>query len=337
MAIQILSREKKSKKVDFSQFLNGVPARDYVFQSAPYEQQIREAAQLLERADAVLIGAGAGLSTAAGLNYGGKRFTDNFREFIEKYGSAYMTDMYSAGFYPFPSEEAKWGYWSKHAWLNRVEPSAMPLYQTVYELVKEKPHFVLTTNVDHQFWKAGFADENIFATQGDYGEIQCARGCHDKVYDGTGLFHRMNLARKDCLVPTELVPRCPVCGGKMAMHLRCDQYFVEDERWNEAAVRYGAFLKEHKADKVVLLELGVGFNTPTIIRFPFEQMVRENRDWALIRLNLDEAVVPESFGSRAVGINDDIARSLEDIRREAGGVEEKEGLSIEKAREKDEE
>ena len=337
MAIQILSREKKSKKVDFSQFLNGVPARDYVFQSAPYEQQIREAAQLLERAEAVLIGAGAGLSTAAGLNYGGKRFTDNFREFIEKYGSAYMTDMYSAGFYPFPSEEAKWGYWSKHAWLNRVEPPAMPLYQTVFELVKEKPHFVLTTNVDHQFWKAGFADENIFATQGDYGEIQCARGCHDKVYDGTGLFHRMNLARKDCLVPTELVPRCPVCGGKMAMHLRCDQYFVEDEHWNEAAARYGAFLKEHKTDKVVLLELGVGFNTPTIIRFPFEQMVRENRDWALIRLNLDEAVVPESFGSRAVGINDDIARSLEDIRREAGGVEEKEGLSIEKAGEKDEE
>lgn len=337
MAIQILSRETKSKKVDFSQFLNGVPARDYVFQSAPYEQQIREAAQLLERADAVLIGAGAGLSTAAGLNYGGKRFTDNFREFIEKYGSAYMTDMYSAGFYPFPSEEAKWGYWSKHAWLNRVEPPAMPLYQTVFELVKEKPHFVLTTNVDHQFWKAGFADENIFATQGDYGEIQCARGCHDKVYDGTGLFHRMNLARKDCLVPTELVPRCPVCGGKMAMHLRCDQYFVEDEHWNEAAARYGAFLKEHKTDKVVLLELGVGFNTPTIIRFPFEQMVRENRDWALIRLNLDEAVVPESFGSRAVGINDDIARSLEDIRREAGGVEEKEGLSIEKAGEKDEE
>ena len=303
MAIQILSREKKSKKVDFSQFLNGVPARDYVFQSAPYEQQIREAAQLLERADAVLIGAGAGLSTAAGLNYGGKRFTDNFREFIEKYGSAYMTDMYSAGFYPFPSEEAKWGYWSKHAWLNRVEPPAMPLYQ------------------------------NIFATQGDYGEIQCARGCHDKVYDGTGLFHRMNLARKDCLVPTELVPRCPVCGGKMAMHLRCDQYFVEDEHWNEAAARYGAFLKEHKTDKVVLLELGVGFNTPTIIRFPFEQMVRENRDWALIRLNLDEAVVPESFGSRAVGINDDIARSLEDIRREAGA----ENLSIEKAGEKDEE
>ena len=155
MAIQILSREKKSKKVDFSQFLNGVPARDYVFQSAPYEQQIREAAQLLERAEAVLIGAGAGLSTAAGLNYGGKRFTDNFREFIEKYGSAYMTDMYSAGFYPFPSEEAKWGYWSKHAWLNRVEPPAMPLYQTVFELVKEKPHFVLTTNVDHQFWKQG--------------------------------------------------------------------------------------------------------------------------------------------------------------------------------------
>ena len=314
MAIQILSREKKSKKVDFSQFLNGVPARDYVFQSAPYEQQIREAAQLLERAEAVLIGAGAGLSTAAGLNYGGKRFTDNFREFIEKYGSAYMTDMYSAGFYPFPSEEAKWGYWSKHAWLNRVEPKGLPLYRTVYELVKEKPHFVLTTNVDHQFWKAGFVDEDIFATQGDYGEIQCSRGCHDRVYDGTALFYRMNLERKDCLVPTELVPRCPVCGGRMAMHLRCDPYFVEDERWNEAAARYEAFLKGHRRERVLLLELGVGFNTPAIIRFPFEQMMRENKDWTLVRLNLDEAAVPESFGKRAIGIGADIARGIEDIQ-----------------------
>ena len=318
MAMQLLSREKKNRKVDFAQFLSGVPAGDYVFQDMPYRQQTEEAARLLNQADAVLIGAGAGLSTAAGLNYGGKRFTDNFGEFIEKYGSAYMTDMYSAGFYPFPSEEAKWGYWSKHAWLNRVEPKALPLYQTVYELVKHKPHFVLTTNVDHQFWKAGFADGDIFATQGDYGEIQCARGCHDRVYDGIGLFHQMNLARKDCLIPAELVPRCPVCGGKMAMHLRCDSYFVEDEHWNEAAARYGAFLKEHKEDRVLLLELGVGFNTPTIIRFPFEQMVRANGDWTLVRLNLDEAVVPKSFGKRAVGINEDIARSLEDIRREAG-------------------
>lgn len=302
-----------TKKMDFRTFLNGIPADDYVFQNTPYEEQIGQAAEMFEQAEAVIVGAGAGLSTAAGLAYGGKRFTDNFGEFIEKYGSMYMKDMYSAGFYPFPTEEAKWGYWSKHVWLNRIVPDALPLYQALYRLVKEKPHFVLTTNVDHQFWKAGFSDENIFATQGDYGRIQCKKGCHPKTYDAIDMFRQMNQARKDCLVPSCMVPKCPVCGGDMTMYLRCDSYFVEDEHWNQAAARYASFLKAHKRDKVVLLELGVGFNTPTIIRFPFEQMIRSHANWSLIRFNMEEAIVPESFGKRAVGINKDIAESMKDI------------------------
>lgn len=313
MAIRILGRKEKTGKVDFTQFLSGISAKDYVFQNTPYEEQISQAAGMISEADAVIIGAGAGLSAAAGLTYGGKRFTDNFGEFIEKYGSRYMSDMYSAGFYPFPTEEAKWGYWSKHVWLNRIEPDALPLYRAVHALVKEKPHFVLTTNVDHQFWKAGFLDENIFATQGDYGKIQCRKGCHQKTYDAIDMFTQMHQARKDCLIPSYMVPKCPVCGGDMAMHLRCDQYFVEDEHWNEAAGRYASFLKAHKKDKVALLELGVGFNTPTIIRFPFEQMMRDNENWFLVRLNLEEAILPESLGKRAVGINEDIAKSIEDI------------------------
>ena len=162
--------------------------------------------------------------------------------------------------------------------------------------------------------KRDFADEEIFATQGDYGEIQCARGCHDKVYDAVGLFLEMDQAREECMIPSSMVPKCPVCGGNMAMHLRCDQYFVEEEHWHETASRYADFLKEHRKEHVVLLELGVGFNTPTIIRFPFEKMVGENERWSLIRLNLDEAVVPDSFGGRAVGINEDIARSIQDIK-----------------------
>ncbi|MDE7478080.1 MAG: Sir2 silent information regulator family NAD-dependent deacetylase [Lachnospiraceae bacterium] len=301
------------RKVDFAQFLSGISAKDYVFCDTSYEEQVRDAAKLFCKADAIVIGAGAGLSAAAGLTYGGKRFTDNFGEFIEKYGSMYMRDMYSSGFYPFPTEEAKWGYWSKHAYLNRIEPEALALYQAVYKLVKEKPHFVLTTNVDYQFWKAGFSDENIFATQGDYGKIQCKKGCHPKTYDAVDLFVQMNQVRKDCLIPSHMVPKCPVCGGDMAMHLRSDQYFVEDEHWNEAAGRYVSFIEEHGQDRVVLLELGVGFNTPTIIRFPFEQMVRANENWSLIRLNMEESFVPESFGKRAVGIGEDIAKSLHDI------------------------
>lgn len=294
----------------FREFLSGIPARDYIFQEMPYEEQILEAARAIKEADYILIGGGAGLSAAAGLTYSGKRFADNFPEFIEKYG---MTDMYSAGFYPFPSEEARWGYWSKHVYVNRIEPEALPLYKTIYEMVKEKHYFVLTTNADHQFYKAGFGEENIFATQGDYGYIQCLRGCHNKVYDDTKIMNQMNQARKDCVIPSYMVPKCPVCGGPMTMNLRCDQYFVEDEAWHRAETNFGAFLSKCKNKRTVLLELGVGFNTPTIIRFPFEKLVREKENMTLIRLNLDEAVVPESFGERAIGINADVQKSIGDI------------------------
>lgn len=309
-------KKMKKQHVDWRDLLCTTPARDYIFQKDAYEEQIKNAAKQIHAADAVILGAGAGASTAAGIEYGGRRFKDNFAEFIEKYGSHYMTDMYAAGFYPFPSEEAKWGYWSKHAWMNRFDPPALPLYRELYEMVKEKEYFVLTTNVDHQFYKAGFAQERIFATQGDYGEIQCQRGCHPKVYDAKELFQRMNAARKDCLIPSEMVPKCPVCGGSMAMHLRCDHYFVEDEAWHEAADRYAEFLENNKKKRVVLLELGVGFNTPIIIRLPFEKMVRERASYSLIRLNKNEAVVPESLGGRAIGIGGDMALAIADIRRE---------------------
>ena len=226
-----------------------------------------------------------------------------------------MTDMYAAGFYPYPSEEAKWGYWSKHALMNRFDPPALPLYTELYDIVKSKEYFVLTTNVDYQFYKAGFDEKRIFATQGDYGKIQCQKACHQKTYDAEELFRKMDEARKDCMIPSELVPKCPVCGGNMAMNLRCDNYFVEDEAWHVAADRYADFLEQNKDKKVVLLELGVGFNTPIIIRFPFEKMVRENSSYSLILLNKDEAVVPESFGKRAIGIDGDMAEAITDIRR----------------------
>ncbi len=309
---------KKVRKshVDWRDFLCSVTANDYVFQKDSYEKQVESAVKLIKEADAVIIGAGAGASTAAGIEYGGKRFRENFHEFIMKYGGQYMTDMYAAGFYPFPSEEARWGYWSKHALLNGFEPTALPLYKELYDIIKDKEYFVLTTNVDHQFYKAGFDADRIFATQGDYGEIQCQRGCHPKVYEAEDLFQKMDAARKDCLIPSDLVPKCPVCGGNMAMHLRCDNYFVEDEAWHEAADRYADFLEQNEAKKVVFIELGVGFNTPIIIRLPFEKLVREHAAYSLIRLNIDEAVVPESFGKRAIGIGGDMACAIKDIWKE---------------------
>lgn len=300
----------REQKMTFQSFLNGIAARDYVFQKTPYEEQIISAAKAIHEADYILIGAGAGLSAAAGLTYGGKRFTENFPEFIEKYG---MTDMYSAGFYPFSSEEARWGYWSKHVYVNRIQPEALPLYKKLKEMVKDKKYFVLTTNADHQFYKAEFGEDKIFATQGDYGLIQCMRGCHQKTYDDIEMINQMHQARKDCMVPSYMVPKCPVCGGPMNMNLRCDQYFVEDAAWHEAERNFGTFLNECRNQKTVLLELGIGFNTPTIIRFPFEKLAHEKKNMILIRLNLDEAIVPESLGERAIGINADMEKSVSDI------------------------
>lgn len=294
----------------FQNFLNGVPARDYVFQNIPYEEQIQKAAKAVDKADYILIGAGAGLSSAAGLTYGGQRFQDLFPEFIQKYG---VTDMYSAGFYPFPSEEARWGYWSKHVYVNRIEPQALPLYQLLRKLVQQKNYFVLTTNVDHQFHKADFGEEKIFATQGDYGLMQCMHGCHAKTYDNIEMINQMQQAGKDCLVPSYMVPVCPVCGGPMTMNLRCDQFFVEDDAWHAAENQFGVFLDACQDARTVLLELGIGFNTPGIIRFPFEKLAGEKENITLLRLNLDEAMVPESLGERAIGINADMEQSLTDL------------------------
>ncbi|RGY97964.1 Sir2 silent information regulator family NAD-dependent deacetylase [Clostridium sp. AM58-1XD] len=270
-----------------------------------------------------MIGAGAGLSAAAGLVYGGKRFTGNFGDFIRKYGTVYMQDMYSAGFYPFPTEEERWAYWARHAYINRIEPDGLPVYRQLFELAGTRDYFVLTTNVDHQFWKAGFCDDHIFATQGDYGLIQCAKGCHQKTYDAVRLFEQMNEAERDCKIPSDMVPKCPVCGGPMEMNLRKDGYFVQDDHWNKAAERYGIFLEKYAEKNVVLLEAGVGFNTPAIIRFPFERMLYDNKKWSLIRLNRDEAAVPAHLGPRALGVQEDIAVSIQDIVSE---IKNKEAL-----------
>lgn len=309
---------EKRARTTFNSFLSGIPAEKYILQKTPYEEQISRAAKLVDEADYVLIGAGAGLSAAAGLTMGGRRFTENFKEFIEKYSGPYMTDMYSAGFYPYPSEEAKWGYWSKSSMINRILPGPLPLYKKVYELVKNKEYFVLTTNVDHQFYLSGFSKNSIFATQGDYGLIQCRKACHQKTYDAVSLFRRMDQARKNCVVPAGLVPKCPVCGGPMEMNLRCDQFFVEDENWHKSEEYFGMFLDKCLGGKTVLLELGAGFNTPVIIRYPFEKLLRERENMTLIRFNLNEAVVPEEAGNRAIGIDGDMEKSMSDLLREAG-------------------
>lgn len=310
-------------KITFQSFLNGMPTGDYIFQKDCYEKQIEKASKMIYEADYVFIGAGAGLSTAAGAQYGGKFFEDNFGDFQKKYGKGpYMQDMYSAGFYPYPDEESYWGYWSKQAMKAGIEADHTALHKKLLDMVSDKEIFVLSTNADGQFVKAGLSEDKIFCTQGDYFHIQCAKGCHQKIYDAVALFKQMDQARKECKIPSYLVPKCPVCGGRMNMNLRCDQYFVEDDNWHEAEKRFCNFLQKmiatsKEGKKALLLELGVGFNTPTIIRFPFENLMRENEHMKMIRLNLNEAVVPENLGDRIIGLNADIAQSICDILKES--------------------
>lgn len=305
----------KSNKISFESFLSGAPARDYVMQSTPYDEQILQAVNMIKDADYVLLGAGAGMSTAAGAQYGGKFFEEHFGEFQKIYGkNPYMQDMYSAGFYPFPDQESKWGLWSRLALTAGADLDVTPLHRTLLSAFEGKKLFLLSTNADHQFEKAGLSTEQIFATQGSYNLIQCKRGCHPKTYYAVERFREMDAARRNGRIPSEMVPKCPVCGGDMAMNLRVDDHFVEDAAWHEAEHRFGAFLSEAQDKKLVLMELGVGFNTPTIIRFPFEKLVREHENIRLIRLNVGNgAAVPASLGERAVGIDADMAKSITDI------------------------
>lgn len=306
--------KKSKRKITFESFLCGMPAKDYVYQNEDYDTQIKKAAKLLNDADYVLIGAGAGLSTAAGAKYGGRFFEENFSEFQEKYGKGrYMQDMYSAGFYPYPDEESYWGYWSKQAMLGGIELDVTPLHRTILDALADKNIFVLSTNADAQFVKAGLPEENIFCTQGDYFHIQCRKGCHNKTYNAVKMFKQMDQARKDCKVPSYMVPKCPVCGGAMDMNLRKDNYFVQDEEWYKAEQRFSDFLTEATDKKLVLLELGVGFNTPMIIKYPFHNLTKLNKSVNYICINLDEEPVPADISEHSLMITGDISAVLQDI------------------------
>lgn len=302
----------------FSKIWTEKSTRDYSEQTA----KIRTA---LEAADAVIIGAGAGMSASAGFSYTGERFRQYFHDFGEKYK---FHDMYSGGFYPFETLEEFWAYWSRYIYINRYMDAPKPVYERLYELVKEKDYFVITTNVDHCFQKAGFEKHRLFYTQGDYGLFQCSRPCHLDTYDNESVVREMVKAQGYEIgadgtlyvpdgsvlkmeVPAELVPHCPNCGEPMSMNLRADNTFIEDEGWHRAAERYSEFLRRHEGMKVLYLELGIGANTPVIIKYPFWRMTAENPDATYVCLNLDEAYAPENIRKRSICINGDIGEILQ--------------------------
>lgn len=244
--------------------------------------KVKRLRELLQKADAVIIGAGAGLSASAGFTYTGQRFEDNFSDFIRKYG---FRDMYSGGFYPFESLEEHWAYWSRYVFINRYMDCDNGTYKRLFELVKGKDYFVLTTNVDHQFQKAGFDKHRLFYTQGDYGLFQCSEPCHNATYDNEKAIRDMIARQRDMKIPTELIPHCPVCGKPMTMNLRADNTFVQNDGWYHASERYSDFLRRYEGVKVLFLELGVGMNTPSIIKFPFWRMTYDNPDAYYVSIN----------------------------------------------------
>ena len=270
-------------------------------------------AEKIKTADAVIVGAGAGMSTSAGLTYSGSRFEENFGDFIEKYG---FRDMYSGGFYPFDSLEEHWAYWSRYIYINRYDREVGKPYTELLQLLKDKNYFVLTTNVDHCFQDAGFDKQRLFYTQGDYGLWQCSKPCHNRTYDNEQAVKEMIGKQKDMRIPTELVPHCPVCGAPMSMNLRADDTFVEDEGWHRAAERYEDFLRRHRSMKTVYLELGVGGNTPGIIKYPFWRMTYHNPEAIYACINYGEAYAPDDIKERSFCIDEDIGRALEKINKQ---------------------
>ncbi len=263
--------------------------------------------QELEMADAVVIGAGSGLSTSAGFTYTGERFQRYFGDFIAEYG---FRDMYSGGFYPFATLEERWAYWSRYIYINRYLDASKPVYNVLLELVRHKDYFVLTTNVDHCFQKAGFDKSRLFYTQGDYGLWQCSKPCHQKTYDNEAVVKRMFLEQENRRVPRELIPHCPVCGAPMSMNLRENDTFVEDEGWHTAAQRYADFLYRHAGQRVLFLELGVGGNTPVIIKYPFWRMTYRNPAATYACINVSESCCPQEIQKRSICIDGDIGECL---------------------------
>lgn len=275
-----------------------------------YSEKIEKIKALIDDADAVIIGAGAGLSTAAGYTYSGERFKKYFYDFYKKYG---FDNMYYGGFYPYKTPEEKWAFWSRYIYINRYMPIPNDTYGKLFELVKDKDYFVLTTNVDHCFQRSGFDKKRLFYTQGDYGLFQCSEPCHNKTYDNEEIIRKMYDAEKNMKIPTELIPVCPVCGRPMTTNLRADDRFVQDEGWYAACGRYEDFIRRHEGLKTVYLELGVGYNTPVIIKYPFWKQTAQNENASYVCINLGEADAPPEIKNRSVCIDADIAKVINDL------------------------
>lgn len=275
-----------------------------------YSVQIDNLKKALDECDAVVIGAGAGLSAAAGFTYSGERFDKYFADFKQKYG---FDDMYYGGFYPYKTQEEFWAYWSRYIYINRYLDAPTDLYNKLYDLVSDKDYFVITTNVDHCFQKASFDKNRLFYTQGDYGLFQCSTPCCQETFDNEEIIKAMYEKQKDMKIPDNLIPVCPHCGKPLTTNLRCDNRFVQDDGWYKASERYSDFIRRHKGLKVLYLEIGVGYNTPVIIKYPFWQMTAQNPKAVYACINMNDSVCPAEIDDKSICISSEIKKVISDI------------------------
>ena len=299
-------------------------SRNMSFGTGTDEERIGRLNEEIKNADAIVIGAGAGLSTAAGLTYSGERFERYFFDFAKKYG---IRDIYSGGFYPFPDDETRWAWWARHIYYNRYIDAPKPVYGKLFDLIKDKDYFVVTTNVDHQFQRAGFDKKRLFYTQGDYGLFQSVNASLQKTYDNeewvmkamaaqgfvrdeNGVFQVPEDGGVAMQIPTDLIPKCPDDGSNVVMNLRADDSFVEDEGWHKASAAYSDFLRRHENLHVLYLELGVGANTPVIVKYPFWQMTLANEKAVYACINYGEEFCPGEIEKRSICIDGDIREVL---------------------------
>ena len=271
---------------------------------------IQKLKEEIENSEYILIGAGAGLSTSAGFLYDGKRFEDNFKDYIKKYG---FTDMYSAGFYNFPTLEEYWAYFSLYVYINRYDIEENETYLNLYNIVKNKNYFVITTNVDGRFADSKFDKDKIFAVQGDFSLFQCSKPCRQKTFYNEKYIREMIKYKKEMKIPTELIPKCPYCGRNMSMNLRADDTFVQDKNWHNQKSKYEEFLKISNDSKILFLELGVGFNTPSIIKYNFWRMTLNNKKSVYASINLGECYSASDIEERSICIDADISEVLKKL------------------------
>lgn len=271
---------------------------------------IQKLKEEIENSEYILIGAGAGLSTSAGFLYDGKRFEDNFKDYIKKYG---FTDMYSAGFYNFPTLEEYWAYFSLYVYINRYDIEENETYLNLYNIVKNKNYFVITTNVDGRFADSKFDKDKIFAVQGDFSLFQCSKPCRQETFYNEKYIREMIKYKKEMKIPTELIPKCPYCGRNMSMNLRADSTFVQDKNWDKQKSKYENFLKNSNNSKILFLELGVGFNTPSIIKYNFWRMTLNNKKSVYASINLGECYSASDIEERSICIDADISEVLKKL------------------------